>query len=60
MNNGMVLFLCFLPLGIIYIVMKLSLLLSSTSQEISYIKKESKKPHGPYISYEEEENEDDW
>tara|TARA_B110000503_G_scaffold1583_1_gene2060 strand:- start:766 stop:957 length:192 start_codon:yes stop_codon:yes gene_type:complete len=49
MNNGMVLFLCFLPLGIIYIVMKLSLLLSSSISEINYVKEDAKRPHGEYL-----------
>lgn len=59
MRNGIILFLCFLPLGIIYIVMKLSLLLSSSVEEINHIKEEVKKPHGPYIQnpYEDEDDE---
>lgn len=49
MNDGMVLFLCFLPLGVIYIVMKLSLLLSSSVSEINYVKEDAKRPHGKYL-----------
>lgn len=59
MRSGIILFLCFLPLGVIYVVMKLSLLLSSSVDEINHIKEEAKKPHGPYIPnpYEDEEDE---
>lgn len=62
MKDGMVLLLCFLPLGIIYIIMKLSLLLSSSVKEVNYVKEDGKRPHGPYLENaygdvdEEEEN----
>jgi len=46
----LVLVLCFLPLGIIWIVMKLSLLLFSANDERRYVKAESRKPHGPYLA----------
>lgn len=61
MKQSIILSLCFLPLAVIYIVMKLSLLLSSSVSEVEYVKEESKKPHGPYVPYEEEEEtEDEW
>lgn len=59
MKQAIILSLCFLPLAVIYIMMKLSLLLSSSVTEVKYVKEESKKPHGPYISYEDEEEEDE-
>lgn len=59
MKHAIILSLCFLPLGLIYIIMKLSLLFSSSVNEVNYVKKEAKKPHGPYISYDEEEEEND-
>jgi len=40
--------------------MKLSLLFSSSVNEIKYVKEDEKKPHGPYVPYEEEDNEDEW
>jgi len=40
---------CFLPLVIIYIVMKLAVWLSATNAESTYVKKESLRPHGPYL-----------
>lgn len=59
MKQAVILSLCFLPLAIIYIIMKLSLLFSSSVNEVKYVKEEEKKPHGPYISYEDGDEEDD-
>ena len=49
MKNAIILSLCFLPLAIIYIIMKLSLWMSSTVSEISYVKEDAKREHGPYM-----------
>ena len=59
MKHGIILFLCFLPLAVVYIIMKLSLLFSASMEEVHYVKEESKKPHGPYIPnpYEDEDDE---
>ncbi len=46
----LVLVLCFLPLGIIWIVMKLSLWITAANNERRYVKAESRKPHGPYLA----------
>tara|TARA_B100000900_G_scaffold366456_1_gene342348 strand:+ start:63 stop:269 length:207 start_codon:yes stop_codon:yes gene_type:complete len=60
----LILFFCFLPIVIIYIIMKLAVWLSVTSFETKYIKEESKKPHGPYITDAyadiDEEEEERW
>ena len=48
--KSVILIACFIPLAIIYIVMKLALWLSATSAESKYVKEESKKPHGPYLA----------
>ena len=48
--NPLILAACFLPLVIIWIMMKLSLLLFSANDERRYVKAESKKPHGPYLA----------
>ena len=48
--NTVVLAACFLPLAIIYVIMKLAVWLSATNAESTYVKKESKKPHGPYLA----------
>jgi hypothetical protein len=49
MNHALVLSLCFLPLAVIYIVMKLSLWLTSSVSEASYVREDSKREHGPYV-----------
>ena len=46
----LILIACFLPLGIIWIIMKLSLWISAISDEQKYVREESKKPHGPYVA----------
>ena len=48
--NPLILAACFLPLVIIWIMMKLSLLLFSANNERRYVKAESRKPHGPYLA----------
>ena len=47
--SSLVLVACFLPLGIIWIIMKLSLWIAAVNEEQSYVRRESKKPHGPYV-----------
>jgi len=47
--KSIILLFCFLPIVIIYIIMKLAVWLSVTNFETKYIKEESKKPHGPYV-----------
>jgi hypothetical protein len=46
----LILIACFLPLGIIYIVMKLSVWIAAVNSEQEYVKEESLKPHGPYVA----------
>ena len=61
--KSIVLISCFLPIVIIYIIMKLAVWLSATTVESNYVKEESKKPHGPYLenAYEDvDEEEDDY
>jgi len=50
MKHAAILTLCFLPLVIIYVVMKISLWLSSSMSEINYVRDDSKRPHGPYVA----------
>jgi len=52
---------CFLPLVIIWIVMKLSLWISAVNDEQRYVRAESKKPHGPYVAnaYEDVDSEEE-
>ena len=41
---------CFTPLIIIFIIMKLSVWISAVNSEKTYVRTESKKPHGPYVA----------
>jgi hypothetical protein len=60
-KHAVIVSLCFLPLAIIYIIMKVSLWLSSSVTEVNYVREDAKRPHGPYVEnpYEDtdEENE---
>ena len=49
MKHAVIVSLCFLPLAIIYIVMKVSLWLSSSVTEVNYVREDAKRPHGPYV-----------
>jgi hypothetical protein len=49
MKNALILSLCFLPLAIIYIIMKLSLWLSTSVSEAKYVRGDAKRSHGPYV-----------
>jgi len=44
------LLLCFLPIAIIWIVMKLSVWMFAVNDEKNYVKGESRKPHRPYLA----------
>tara|TARA_R100001509_G_scaffold132311_1_gene85748 strand:+ start:51 stop:260 length:210 start_codon:yes stop_codon:yes gene_type:complete len=46
----LILVACFLPLAIIWIVMKLSLWIAAVNTEQKYVREESRKPHGPYVA----------
>ena len=41
---------CFTPLIIIFIIIKLSVWISAVNSEETYVRTESKKPHGPYVA----------
>lgn len=45
----LILIACFLPLAVIWLVMKLSLWLSSSVSEVNYVREDSKREHGPYV-----------
>ena len=59
--SSTILILCFMPIAIIFIVMKLATWLSLTAPETKYIKEEAKKPHGPYYpdAYADVDEEDE-
>ena len=48
--NPIILVGCFTPLALIWIVMKLSVWVAAVNQEQTYVRTESKKPHGPYVA----------
>lgn len=58
----MTLLLCFLPLIIIFILMKFVLLVEESHKELTYVKQEPTRERGPYVDnpygdIDEEENE---
>ena len=59
--NPVILIGCFTPLVIIFVVMKLAVWVSAVNTENSYVKGESKKPHGPYVAdaYEDVDEEEE-
>jgi len=63
MKHALILSLCFTPLAICYIVIKLSLWLSTSVSEAKYVRRDAKRPHGPYVENPygdiDKENEDD-
>ena len=57
----LILVACFLPLGIIYIVMKLAVWVSVVSDETNYVRKEPLRKRGPYVAnpYEDVDTEEE-
>ena len=49
MKSQLTLLLCFAPLVIIYIVMKLAVWFSAISTESDYVRKEPLRKRGPYL-----------
>jgi hypothetical protein len=45
----LILIACFLPLALIWLIMKLSIWISAITEEQKYVREESKRPHGPYL-----------
>jgi hypothetical protein len=50
MKQALILSLCFLPLAVIWLVMKLTLWFAAISEEQKHVREESRKPHGPYVA----------
>jgi len=48
--KSLILIACFLPVVIIYIVMKLSVWISAVNSENDYVREDSKREHGPYLA----------
>ena len=57
----LILVACFLPLGIIYIVMKLAVWVSVVNAETNYVRKEPLRKRGPFVAnpYEDVDAEED-
>ena len=49
MKSQYTLILCFLPLAIIYIVMKVAVWMSAINAESDYVRKEPLRKRGPYL-----------
>ena len=45
----LILVACFLPLAMIWLIMKLSLWIAAVNEEQTYVREDSKRPHGPYV-----------
>ena len=50
MKYQLTLILCFLPLVVIYIILKLSVWYSAISAEADYVRKEPLRKRGPYVA----------
>ena len=50
MNQSIILIACFLPLGIIYIVMKFAVWMSAVNAEKDYVGQEFLRKRGPYVA----------
>ena len=61
MKSQYTLFLCFTPLAIIYIVMKLAVWMSAVNAESDYVKREPFRKRGPYVAnpYEDVDDEEE-
>lgn len=49
MKQAVILSLCFLPLAVIYVIMKVSLWLSSSVSEVNYVREDAKREHRTYV-----------
>jgi len=63
--DAMALGLCLFPLGIIFVLLKMTLLISNSQRELNHIHDESKRPHeymdGTYDDIDREKEADrDW
>jgi len=59
-QSSLILILCLSPLAVIFIVMKMALWLGETAEFAAKTKELERMQHGPYIVWDEEEEEDEW
>ena len=61
MKHALIVSLCFLPLAVIWLVMKLSLWFAAIGEERKHVREESRKPHryvaNAYADVDEEDEE---
>ena len=52
---------CFLPLIILFVVMKLAVWVDAVNAEQDYVREDAKRPHGPYVAnaYEDVDEEEE-
>ena len=59
-QSSLILILCLSPLAVIFLVMKLALWVGETVEFAAKTKKLERMQHGPYIVWDEDEEEDKW
>jgi len=59
-QTSIVLLLCLSPLAIVFVVMKLSLWIAESMSYNSETEKLKRMQHGPYIVWDDEEEEEEW
>ena len=47
--RSLILLSCFLPLVMIFVVMKLAVWVDAVNAEQNYVTEDAKRPHGPYV-----------
>ena len=57
---SLILLLCLSPLAVVFIVIKLALWLAETSAFKAETEKLQRMQHGPYIVWDDEEEDDEW
>ena len=59
--KALILIACFLPLVVIWLVMKLSVWIATVNMEQKYVRDDAKRPHGPYVEdpYGDSDEEDE-
>ena len=59
MNYQLTLLLCFTPLVVIYIVLKIAVWISAVNAESDYVRKEPLRKRGPYVANPYEDIDED-
>jgi len=58
-HSSVILLLCLSPIAVVFVVIKLAIWLSETAKFKSETDKLKRMQHGPYIVWDDEEDEDD-